>query len=129
MKVWLTTIALGLAVVQMVTAAGIFGRFGDAPWAPVMHRWSGRLAVLITLPVVAHCLYAFGFGYDSPRVLVALAGRMPVLRRVHRQDAGPAAAASACLGDPGPRGPVSAALVTVWTTSSLWFFTAYGFRL
>ena len=74
-KAWLTTAAFVLAIVQMVSAAGIFGRFGNVSWPAVVHRWSGRLAVLITLPVVAHCLYALGFGFDSPRILVhSLAG-------------------------------------------------------
>ena len=128
MKVWLTTIALGLALVQMVSAAGIFGRFGEARWAPVLHRWSGRLAVLVTLPVVAHCLFVFGFGFDSPRVVVhsvagclffgAFTAKMLTLPR--RQAP---AWAIPLLG-----AILSAALVAVWMTSSLFFFTTTGFR-
>ena len=47
---------------------GWFG-LGDRTWVAPLHRWSGRLAVLATLPVVTHCLYAFGFEHDNPRVL------------------------------------------------------------
>ncbi len=128
MKVWLTTIALGLALVQMVSAAGIFGRLGQAHWAPVLHRWSGRLAVLVTLPLVAHCLYVFGFGFDSPRVVVhsvagclffgAFTAKMLTLPR--RQAP---AWAIPLLG-----AILSAALVAVWMTSALWFLTSTGFR-
>ena len=46
-------------------------RTGGARWAgPRLHRWSGRVAVLLTVPVAVHCLYALGFQLGSPRVLV-----------------------------------------------------------
>ncbi len=127
LKTWLCTLALVLAVVQVVTAAGIFGRFGDAPWAAPVHRWSGRLAVLVLLPVIAHCLYALGFGLESPRVLIhSLAGclffgafvaKMLVLPR---RDV------------PGWAVPLLGSLLTVmvvlaWLTSALWFFRTFGF--
>lgn len=125
-KAWLTSIALVFAIVQMVSAAGIFGRFGNVSWPPVVHRWSGRLAVLLTLPVVAHCLYALGFGFDSPRVLVhsvagclfygAFTAKMLTLPR--RSAPGWAIPLLGAL--------VSAAVVMVWLTSALWFFTTFG---
>ena len=34
------------------------------------HRWSGRVAVLLTLPVAYHCVFLLGFGTWSPRVLI-----------------------------------------------------------
>lgn len=128
-KAWLSTVALVLAMVQVVTAAGVLGRFGPAPWAGPVHRWSGRLAVLVLLPVIAHCLYGMGFGLDSPRVLIhslagclvfgAFAAKMLVLPR---RDA------------PGWALPLFGGLLTVfvvvsWLTSALWFFRTAGFVL
>lgn len=38
-------------------------------WIGGLHRWSGRLAVIVTVTVAVHCLYALGFDGYSPRVL------------------------------------------------------------
>jgi hypothetical protein len=35
-----------------------------------VHRWSGRLAFLVSIPVAMHCLYALGFQAFDLRVLV-----------------------------------------------------------
>ena len=57
MKAWLVTAAVVLACGQLLTAARIYallrfpprGRFYHA-----VHRWSGRAAILLTLPVAYH---------------------------------------------------------------------------
>ena len=36
----------------------------------VVHRWSGRVAILLTLPVAYHCIFLLGFGTYSTRVYV-----------------------------------------------------------
>src|SRR5207237_254224 len=36
----------------------------------VLHRWSGTIAFIVTLPVAFHCLWALGFGTTSSRVIV-----------------------------------------------------------
>ena len=36
---------------------------------PTVHRWSGRIAILLTVPVIIHCVYALGFQTYSARVL------------------------------------------------------------
>ena len=72
MKAWLVTAAVVLACGQLLTAARIYellhfppkGRFYHA-----VHRWSGRVAILLTLPVAYHCVFLLGFGTHSPRVL------------------------------------------------------------
>ena len=71
MKVWLTIAVLGLALAQFVSALWIYGRLGARPprWAGGLHRGLGALAVLISLPVAANCLWALGFQTSSPRVL------------------------------------------------------------
>jgi hypothetical protein len=71
MKVWLTAIALALALAQLVTALWMYGKLGIA--APerlgVVHKTLGTLAFLVTLPVAFHCLWALGFRADDTRVL------------------------------------------------------------
>jgi len=75
-KAWMTTIALALAIFQLVSAARIYGRF---PYPKVMpswygdaHRLSGTLAFACTLPVVFHCLWSLGFAtrWDNPRTVI-----------------------------------------------------------
>src|SRR3954452_25437856 len=68
-KAWLTTFAAVLAVVQLLTAGRMYDA-GAPAWTRAVHRWAGRVAVLLTVPVVVHCVYALGFGTYEPRVLV-----------------------------------------------------------
>ena len=35
-----------------------------------MHRWSGRLAILCTLPVFFHCVFLLGFQTPDARVAI-----------------------------------------------------------
>ncbi|MET8002369.1 DUF6529 family protein [Nonomuraea glycinis] len=128
MKVWLTTGATVLAVVQVVSALSMWGKLGiDIPAG--VHRWSGRLAFILTIPVAFHCLYALGLQYDAPRVMVhSLLGCFfygvftTKLLSLRKQDA------------PGWTFPVLGglaftALVGLWLTSSFWFFTTIGFKI
>jgi hypothetical protein len=127
-KAWLTTLAAALAFVQVLTALEMWGRLGfeDRNWIVPLHRWSGRLAVLVTLPVVTHCLYALGFDHSTPRSLLhsvvgcfffgAFATKMLALSRPNLP-----AGALPLLG-----GLVFTGLVVLWLTSSLWFFTTFG---
>jgi Family of unknown function (DUF6529) len=127
-KSWLATVAVVLAIVQVLSALAVYGRLPGPSWSGVLHRWSGRIAVLFTLPVVAHCLYALGFQYGEPRVLVhsmlgcfffgAFASKMLVLTRND---------APAWLL-PVVGGSVFTGLVGLWLTSSLWFFTTFGLK-
>src|SRR3954449_11283884 len=63
MKVWFASAALAFGVVQVASALWIFGKLPwHAPdWAGGVHRLSGRLAFLISLPVAYHCLWSLGF--------------------------------------------------------------------
>src|SRR3954467_9631442 len=71
MKVWFATIALAFAVIQVGSALWLFGKVGSNPpdWLGGVHRISGRLAFLFTLPVAYHCLWSLGFQDTSTRVL------------------------------------------------------------
>lgn len=77
MKVWLGFIAGAFALVQLGSALWMFGHFGrPAPRsANVVHRMSGTLAVVLSLPVAYHCLWSLGFqSYDNRVLIHSLAG-------------------------------------------------------
>lgn len=60
-KSWLATLAVGLAIFQLVSAFVMYRLTpsGRAPrWIGPAHVWSGRVAVLASVPVAVHCLYA-----------------------------------------------------------------------
>ncbi len=130
MKVWLTTIAVCFAVVQLISALWMYGRLplGAAPaWLGDVHRISGRLAFLISLPVAYHCLYQLGFQHSSTRVLLhsilgclfygAFAAKVLIVRS---------------RGLPGSALPLAGGLVFVllvyvWLLSGLWYIDHVGF--
>ena len=133
MKTWLATAALLLVVVQLVTALWMWGRLpgtGAAPsWAPVLHRWTGSTAFVLTLPVAFHCIWSIGFATSSTRAVIhgvagcvfygAYASKMLGLRM-----RGLPGWALPVLG-----GTVLASFVLIWLTSALWFFTRAGVPL
>lgn len=125
-KAWLTTVAVVFAVVQLVTGYRIT-HGAAAAWMPVVHRWSGRIAILLTVPVVVHCIYALGFGTYSARVLLH-----SVLGCIF-YGAFVAKMLSLVQRDKMPRwvlpvlgGVVFVSLIGLWATSALWLFTTKG---
>lgn len=127
-KTWLATLATALALFQFASALSMYGKIrGFAPsWIGVAHVWSGRLAVLASVPVAVHCLYALGFQDYQTRVLLhslfgcffygAFVVKMLLLTR---------------KGLPGWVIPVAggltlSGLVGIWLTSALWFFQHNG---
>ena len=125
-KAWLTTAAAVFAVVQLVTGYRIT-RGAAAAWMPVVHRWSGRIAILLTVPVIVHCIYALGFGAYSPRVLAH-----SVLGCIF-YGAFVAKMLSLVQRDKMPKwvfpvlgGVVFVSLIALWATSALWLFAAKG---
>jgi Family of unknown function (DUF6529) len=130
MKVWLATVALAFAVVQFVSALWMYGRLpvGQAPaWTGGLHRISGRLAFIISLPVAYHCLYQLGFQHSSARILAhsvlgcAFYGAFAAKVTVVRSRRLPSVAL------PIAGGLVFAVFVAVWLTSALWFISDSGF--
>ena len=75
-KAALASVVLALAILQAVTAMGLYGRIPlRGAWVGAVHRWSGRLAVLISVPVAVQCLYALGFqAYDGRVIAHSLFG-------------------------------------------------------
>jgi hypothetical protein len=129
MKVWLTTIALIFAVVQLITALWMYGRLplGPAPASlATVHRISGRLAFLISLPVAYHCLYQLAFQDTSARVLAhsllgcTFYGAFATKVTIVRSRGLPA------LALPIAGGVMFAVLVGAWLTSGLWFIGHNG---
>jgi hypothetical protein len=133
-KAWLATIAIAFALVQIATAARIYGKLAGAiPAQPHtvarVHRWSGRLAILFTLPIVFHCVFIIGFQAGDARVLThSLLGTFFY---------GVFAAKMVVVKDhsfPGWVLPVAGGLLftllaVLWITSSLWYFrdVRFGF--
>ena len=131
-KAWLGSVAFVLAIVQVLSAMAMWGRlpgFTAGHGTAVAHRWSGRVAVVVSLPVAAHCLYALGFqSFDTRVLLHSLLGcffyglfvcKMVVLTRSRTPGwVLPVAGAA-----------VFTALVGLWVTSSLWFFSEFGVSL
>src|SRR6266536_1811107 len=128
MKVWLTAIALGLALVQLLSALWMYGKLGGrAPsWVGPLHKTTGSLAFLVTLPVAFHCLWALGFQYDDARVLAhSLLGCLfygafvaKVITLHSRRLPGWAL--------PWVAGALFTALVAVGSTSAVWYFATIG---
>ncbi len=64
-KAWTGTLVVALALAQLLTALWIYGRLPGVRAAPTwlgpVHRATGTLAFVLSLPVAAYCLYGFGF--------------------------------------------------------------------
>lgn len=129
-KTWLTTAAFVLVLVQLWTSMRMYGRLSRrgpvGPRTAFLHRWSGRAAVLLTIPVAVHCLYALGYEDSSLRVLLhslagcffygAFAAKMLVLPK-------PDAPRWAL---PVLGGLVFVLMTALFLTSSVWFFSTEG---
>jgi hypothetical protein len=126
LKVWFATFAALGACIQIFLAAWIFRKlpWRRPGWVPVLHRWTGRLTFLCTLPVAYHCIFKLGFHSDrGDRVLThsllgsaffgAYAAKVTIVR-LHRFP-------SWVL--PSAGGLLFAVLIGVWYTSGYWFFT------
>ncbi len=127
MKAWLVTAAVVLACGQLLTAARIYELLGFPPkgrFYHAVHRWSGRAAILLTLPVAYHCVFLLGFGTHSPRVLIhsllgsALYGAVVAKVLIVRSTR------CAPWVLPVAGGLLFSILLGLWLTSALRFFTA-----
>src|SRR5919201_4300091 len=124
LKAGFASAAAVLACFQLFTAAWIFRKlpWRKPAWVNPVHRWSGRLAFALTLPVAYHCIFKLGFRNADTRVLAhsllgcgvygAFAAKVTVVR-LHRF--------------PRPVLPLAggvlfAALIGVWYTSALWLY-------
>jgi hypothetical protein len=116
-------------VVQVLSALWLYGKLGVAapPWLGQVHRISGRIAFIVSLPVAYHCLWSLGFQSTSARVLAhsvlgcAFYGAFAAKVTIVRSRSLPGAAL------PIAGGLTFAVLVAVWLTSALWFIDSNGF--
>lgn len=130
-KTWFATAAVLLAGVQVLTAARIYGKLSFLPerGATVarVHRWSGRIAFLCTLPVFFHCVTILGFQTPDARVAIHslvgtfLYGVFVAKVLIVRDHALPAWAL------PTAGLTLASLLGVLWMTSSLWYFTTVRF--
>jgi hypothetical protein len=131
-KSWLATGAAVLALVQLGSALVMYGkvpRVTAPPWIGDLHKWSGRIAFLLTVPVAIHCLYALGFQDYSTRVLLhsvfgclffgAFTVKMLILPKQGLRG----------WVLPLVGGLVFALLILIWLTSAYWFFSTFGVKL
>jgi uncharacterized protein DUF6529 len=131
MKAWLATIVVSLAVVQVLLALWLYGKFGRAApkWVGPTHRLVGLSAFIISLPIAYHCLWSLGFethtsqtrrfvhsilgcafyGAFTTKVICVHSKRLPQWAL------------------PVVGGLVFTILVGLWLTSALWFFRRSGF--
>ncbi|MDT7756293.1 MAG: hypothetical protein QOH27_2191 [Mycobacterium sp.] len=127
-KTWMATLAIGFALFQFGSAFAMYGPLGGRTprWMSTAHVWSGRLAVLASVPVAAHCLYALGFEATNARVLfhslfgcffygVFVTKMLLLTRKGLRPWVIPIAGGLTFFG-----------LVFVWLASALWFFETTG---
>jgi hypothetical protein len=127
-KVWFATAAVVFALVQVTTASRMYGKLDflriRGPRVGTVHRWSGRIAFLCTLPVFFHCVTILGFQTPDARVAVhALAGTfvygvfVAKVLIVRDRSLPPWALPAAGI-------TLASTLGLVWATSSLWYFTS-----
>jgi hypothetical protein len=129
MKSFLATVAVGLVVVQVASALAMFGRLPflttTPSWMPFVHRWSGTVAFVVSLPVAYHCLWALGLQTTQTRPLVhglfgcAFYGAMTTKLLGLRSNRLPRWAI------PVFGSLLVLTLTAVWLTSALWFYTAF----
>jgi hypothetical protein len=132
LKAWLASATLVLAAGQLVTAAGMYRVFGFSPATPayqLIHRWSGRVAIALTLPVAFNCLFDLGnYPIDQRVVVHAILGAFIygifvakfLLIRADRAPGWILPIAGSAL---------FATILGLWLTSAYWLFTLYGWHL
>jgi Family of unknown function (DUF6529) len=79
LKAGFATAAAVLACFELLTAAWIFRKlpWPMLRWVNPTHRWTDRIAFLLTLPVAYHCIFKLGFQHPDNRVLAhSLIGRL-----------------------------------------------------
>jgi hypothetical protein len=131
LKSTLATIALGLAVLQVLLALWIYRKLplAGSPPRPVRlaHRVIGFGLFALTVPIAVHCLFAYGVQLTSPRVAVhSIAGCFfygafvaKVLLVQSRRLPGWVL--------PVAGGTLAVVVGVLWYTSALWYYN--GFHL
>ncbi len=130
-KAWLATVAVVFALVQLGSSLVMYGKVPGitAPsWIGGLHRWSGRIAFIVTVIVAVHCLYALGFESFNARVLLhSIAGCLffgtITVKMLALTRRGMPSWVLPVVG-----GLAFTLLIVIWFTSAFWFFSIFGFR-
>jgi Family of unknown function (DUF6529) len=129
LKAVLATVALGLAVLQVLLAVWMYRKLplaGSPPRpVPLAHRVVGFGLFALTLPIAVHCLIAYGVQLTSLRVAVhSLAGCFfygafvaKVLLVQTRRLPGWVL--------PAAGGTLAVLVAVLWYTSALWYYNGY----
>jgi len=125
-KSWIATVVLLLAVVQLYTALWLFGKINRTIPRPrrlgLFHRLTGATALLLSVPVAYHCLFAYGFRHFDTRTAVhSIAGCFfwgAVVTKI---------VSVRTKGLPGWLLPVAggtlvSTVAVLWYSSALWYF-------
>ena len=133
MKAWLSTVVLAFVLVQLVTALWMWGRLpglsAGPAWVSILHRWSGTVAFVVSLPVAFHCIWALGFAtYDARVIAHSVAGCLfygaYTAKMIGLRVRGLPGWVLPVLG-----GAVFTLVVVLWLSAALWFFTRNGLPL
>jgi hypothetical protein len=133
LKSWLATAVLGLALLQVFTAVWLYGRIRRARARPrrlgTFHRLTGATAIVLSLPIAYHCLFAYGFqDFDSRTLVHSLAGcfiygAVAAKVLVVRWRSLPGWAL------PVAGGTLVSVVVLLWYTAALWYFNDHSLPL
>ncbi len=127
LKSWLATGVLALVAFQLYSALWIYGRmpWRKPPWLGRAHRASGYAAIVLSLPIAYHCLFAYGFHDFDRRTVVhsvagcffygAFAAKVIVVRS--RRLPGWAL--------PVAGGTMVTLVVVLWYSAALWYFNGF----
>ncbi len=130
LKSALATVALGLAVVQVLLALWIYRKLPLAGRTPkpirVTHRVIGFVAVAVTVPVAIHCFIAYGVVLTDPRIMIhSIAGCVlygafvaKVLLVQSKKLPGWAL--------PVAGGLLALVIALLWYTSALWYYNGFS---
>lgn len=129
MKVWLACAALALATLQLLWAARMYRLLSFPPhggFYNVLHRWAGRFALLLTLPIAYHCVIIIGLRPIDSRVLAhmifgAFFYGVVVTKILIVRSPGMAGWLAPVVG-----GLLFTALLGLWLTSVPWWVSVYG---
>ncbi|MBC6447342.1 DUF6529 family protein [Actinokineospora xionganensis] len=131
LKAWSATVVLALVFAQLATALWMFGRIPGvqtAPsWVPPVHRITGTVAFLLSLPLAFYCLHGFGFDTSTPRTLAHSAAGCLFYGAFTAKMIGIRSRRLPAWGIAVLGGTVFTLFVVLWALSALWWFDAAGF--
>lgn len=134
-KAWVGSVVLVLAAAQAVTALWLYGGLPGVAAAPRalgrVHRTTGFVAFVLSLPVAAYCLYGYGFApapFSARTLIHSVAGcafyGAFAAKVVFVHTRGMSKWALPAIG-----ALLLTTVVVVWLTGALWLFSLAGLHL